>query len=123
MSLTLSRTALIRTGKRIDGEWRPAASSSRYAVSDPAALDVIADAAPGMQFCGEEAFGPVVALFRFSTESEALAAANDTPYGLAAYFYTQNVRRIARVSSRLEAGVVGINEGPLASEAAPVRRR
>lgn len=79
----------------------------------------LADAAPGMQLCGEETFGPVVALFRFSTEDEAIAAANDTPYGLAAYFYTQNVRRIARVSSRLEAGVVGINEGALASEAAP----
>ncbi|AOJ03701.1 NAD-dependent succinate-semialdehyde dehydrogenase [Burkholderia mayonis] len=80
---------------------------------------VLADAAPDMQLCGEETFGPVVALFRFSTEDEAIAAANDTPYGLAAYFYTQNVRRIARVSSRLEAGVVGINEGALASEAAP----
>ncbi len=82
---------------------------------------VLADAAPGMQLCGEETFGPVVALFRFATEEEAIAAAHDTPYGLAAYFYAQDGRRIARVSSRLEAGIVGINEGPPANQAAPMR--
>ncbi|MFP3758049.1 aldehyde dehydrogenase family protein, partial [Cupriavidus sp. SIMBA_020] len=53
------------------------------------------------------------------TEDEAVDAANDTPFGLAAYFYTQDLRRIARVSARLETGLVGINEGALASEAAP----
>ncbi|HDR9226222.1 TPA: aldehyde dehydrogenase family protein, partial [Burkholderia vietnamiensis] len=72
-----------------------------------------------MQLSCEETFGPVAALFRFDTEEQAVDAANDTPFGLAAYFYTQDVRRIARVSARLETGIVGINEGALASEAAP----
>ncbi|MBJ9622070.1 NAD-dependent succinate-semialdehyde dehydrogenase [Burkholderia multivorans] len=80
---------------------------------------VLADATADMQLACEETFGPVVALFRFDTEAQAIDAANDTPYGLAAYFYTQDVRRIARVSARLETGIVGINEGALASEAAP----
>ncbi|MDN7425078.1 NAD-dependent succinate-semialdehyde dehydrogenase [Burkholderia sp. AU45388] len=80
---------------------------------------VLADATADMQLTCEETFGPVAALFRFDTEDEAVDAANDTPFGLAAYFYTQDVRRIARVSARLETGIVGINEGALASEAAP----
>ncbi|OOA68547.1 succinate-semialdehyde dehydrogenase (NADP(+)), partial [Burkholderia cenocepacia] len=80
---------------------------------------VLVDATADMQLTCEETFGPVAALFRFASEDEAVAAANDTPFGLAAYFYTQDVRRIARVSARLETGIVGINEGALASEAAP----
>ncbi|RQS65816.1 NAD-dependent succinate-semialdehyde dehydrogenase [Burkholderia sp. Bp8963] len=80
---------------------------------------VLADATADMQLTCEETFGPVAALFPFDTEHEAVDAANDTPFGLAAYFYTQDVRRIARVSARLETGIVGINEGALASEAAP----
>ncbi|WP_322040406.1 NAD-dependent succinate-semialdehyde dehydrogenase [Burkholderia diffusa] len=80
---------------------------------------VLADATADMQLTCEETFGPVAALFRFDTEDEAVDTANDTPFGLAAYFYTQDVRRIARVSARLETGIVGINEGALASEAAP----
>ncbi|KVD35306.1 NAD-dependent succinate-semialdehyde dehydrogenase [Burkholderia sp. ABCPW 11] len=80
---------------------------------------VLADATRDMQLTCEETFGPVAALFRFASEEEAVDAANDTPFGLAAYFYTQDVRRIARVSARLETGIVGINEGALASEAAP----
>ncbi|WP_322027733.1 NAD-dependent succinate-semialdehyde dehydrogenase [Burkholderia sp. BCC1977] len=80
---------------------------------------VLADANPGMALCGEETFGPVVPLFRFENEAEVVQAANDTPFGLASYFYTQDMRRIERVSQALEAGIVGINEGALASEAAP----
>ncbi|WP_247394248.1 NAD-dependent succinate-semialdehyde dehydrogenase [Ralstonia pseudosolanacearum] len=80
---------------------------------------VLADADPGMALCGEETFGPVVPLFCFTDEAEAVRAANDTPFGLAAYFYSQDVRRIDRVAHALEAGIVGINEGALASEAAP----
>ncbi|WP_197330838.1 NAD-dependent succinate-semialdehyde dehydrogenase [Ralstonia syzygii] len=80
---------------------------------------VLADANPGMALCGEETFGPVVPLFRFTDEAEVVRAANDTPFGLASYFYSQDVRRIDRVSRALEAGIVGINEGALASEAAP----
>ncbi|WP_175671474.1 NAD-dependent succinate-semialdehyde dehydrogenase [Burkholderia ambifaria] len=80
---------------------------------------VLGDATADMQLTCEETFGPIAALFKFDTEDEAVDAANDTPFGLAAYFYTQDVRRIARVSARLETGLVGINEGALASEAAP----
>jgi succinate-semialdehyde dehydrogenase/glutarate-semialdehyde dehydrogenase len=80
---------------------------------------VLADATPEMQLSCEETFGPVVPLFRFDDEAEAIRAANDTPFGLASYFYSQNAKRIDRVSRLLEAGIVGINEGALASEAAP----
>jgi succinate-semialdehyde dehydrogenase/glutarate-semialdehyde dehydrogenase len=67
----------------------------------------------------EETFGPVVPLFRFHDEAEVVQQANDTPFGLAAYFYSRDVRRIWRVADRLETGIVGINEGAFASEAAP----
>ena len=67
----------------------------------------------------EETFGPVAPLTRFTSEDEVIAAANDTPFGLAAYFYSQDVRRIWRVAEALESGIVGINEGALAAEAAP----
>jgi succinate-semialdehyde dehydrogenase / glutarate-semialdehyde dehydrogenase len=80
---------------------------------------VLADATADMLLCGEETFGPVVPLFPFDTEDEVVHAANDTPFGLASYFYSQDLRRINRVSQALEAGIVGINEGALASEAAP----
>jgi succinate-semialdehyde dehydrogenase / glutarate-semialdehyde dehydrogenase len=80
---------------------------------------VLADATPEMQLNGEETFGPVAPLFRFDDEEAAIRAANDTPFGLAAYFYSQDLRRIERVSQQLEAGLVGINEGTLSSEAAP----
>ena len=80
---------------------------------------VLADANHEMLLCGEETFGPVVPLFRFDDEPEAIEAANNTPFGLASYFYSQDLRRIDRVSRALEAGIVGINEGALSSEAAP----
>ncbi|MEZ0603941.1 NAD-dependent succinate-semialdehyde dehydrogenase [Paraburkholderia sp. IW21] len=80
---------------------------------------VLTDAQDGMLVCGEETFGPVAPLFRFDDEAEAVRLANDTPFGLAAYFYTQDVRRIHRVAGQLEAGVIGINEGAVSSEAAP----
>jgi succinate-semialdehyde dehydrogenase / glutarate-semialdehyde dehydrogenase len=80
---------------------------------------VLADATHEMILCGEETFGPVVPLFRFDDEAEAIKAANETPFGLASYFYSQDLRRIDRVSRALEAGIVGINEGALSSEAAP----
>ncbi|WP_043285382.1 NAD-dependent succinate-semialdehyde dehydrogenase [Paraburkholderia oxyphila] len=80
---------------------------------------VLADANEQMVLCCEETFGPVAALFRFDSEGEVIRLANDTPFGLAAYFYTNDVRRIDRVARRLEVGIVGINEGAVASEAAP----
>ncbi|MGQ0835679.1 MAG: NAD-dependent succinate-semialdehyde dehydrogenase [Gammaproteobacteria bacterium] len=80
---------------------------------------VLADATAQMLLSREETFGPVVPVFRFTSEEEAVQAANDTPYGLAAYFYTADPARIWRMASALEAGIVGINEGAFASEAAP----
>ena len=67
----------------------------------------------------EETFGPVAGITRFSTEEEAVRAANDTPYGLAAYFYARDVGRVWRVSEGLEYGIVGINTGFLSTEVAP----
>lgn len=67
----------------------------------------------------DETFGPVAPLFRFETEEEALALANDTPFGLAAYFYARDVGRIFRVSSGLEFGIIGVNEGFISTEVAP----
>lgn len=80
---------------------------------------VLSGATPAMALAHEETFGPVAAVFRFTTEEEVVARANDTPFGLAAYFYTSDVRRIHRLSSALECGMLGINEGALAAEAAP----
>ncbi|WP_114973637.1 NAD-dependent succinate-semialdehyde dehydrogenase [Rhodoferax ferrireducens] len=80
---------------------------------------VIAEANHDMALASEETFGPVVALFRFTGEAEVVALANNTPFGLAAYFYSRDIVRVSRVAERLQAGIVGINEGALASEAAP----
>ena len=67
----------------------------------------------------EETFGPAAALFRFSTEAEAIEMANDTEFGLAAYFYARDVGRIFRVAEALEYGIVGCNEGIISTEVAP----
>lgn len=67
----------------------------------------------------EETFGPVAPLFRFKTEEEAIEMANDTPYGLAAYFYSRDIGRCWRVAEALESGMVGINEGLISTEVAP----
>ena len=67
----------------------------------------------------EETFGPVAPLFRFKTEAEAIAQANDTEFGLAAYFYTRDLGRVWRVAEALENGMVGINEGIISTEVAP----
>jgi succinate-semialdehyde dehydrogenase / glutarate-semialdehyde dehydrogenase len=72
-----------------------------------------------MAIFDNEIFGPVAALMRFDSEEQAIALANDTPFGLAAYFYSQNMGRIWRVAERLEYGMVGINEGGISSEVAP----
>jgi succinate-semialdehyde dehydrogenase/glutarate-semialdehyde dehydrogenase len=80
---------------------------------------VLADVTTDMRVASEETFGPVAPLFRFKTEDEAVAAANATPYGLAAYFYSRDVGRVWRVSQALEAGVIGANEGIVATELAP----
>ncbi|MDM0049831.1 NAD-dependent succinate-semialdehyde dehydrogenase [Variovorax sp. J22R115] len=80
---------------------------------------VLVNADATMECSCEETFGPVVPVTRFDSEAEVVAAANDTPFGLAAYFYSTDVRRISRVTDALESGIVGVNEGALAAEAAP----
>lgn len=80
---------------------------------------VLAGATTAMLLAQEETFGPVVPVFRFASEAEVIKLANDTPYGLAAYFYSKDIARAWRVAGALETGIVGINEGALAAESAP----
>ncbi|MCP3897715.1 NAD-dependent succinate-semialdehyde dehydrogenase [Moraxella sp.] len=80
---------------------------------------ILTDVTPDMRIAGEETFGPVAPLFRFKTEEEAIALANDTPFGLAAYFYSRDLGRVWRVAEALEYGMVGINEGIISTEVAP----
>ncbi|MBW0145888.1 NAD-dependent succinate-semialdehyde dehydrogenase [Marinobacter arenosus] len=80
---------------------------------------VVTGVKPSMRIAQEEIFGPVATVFRFSEESEAIALANDTPFGLAAYFYSRDIGRVWRVAEALEYGMVGINEGLISNEVAP----
>ena len=80
---------------------------------------VLADAHAGMLLANEETFGPVAPLMRFTTEDEALALANATPFGLGAYFFTQNLKRSWRFGEALEFGMVGLNTGIISMEVAP----
>ncbi len=80
---------------------------------------ILTGATPQMEIAREEIFGPVAALFRFADEAEAIRMANDTEYGLAAYFYTRDIGRVMRVAEALEYGIVGINEGIISTEIAP----
>ncbi|MGP4688487.1 NAD-dependent succinate-semialdehyde dehydrogenase [Agrobacterium pusense] len=80
---------------------------------------VLTGATTGMRLASEETFGPVAPLFRFETEEEAIAIANGTPFGLAAYFYTESLRRAWRVGEALEFGMVGLNTGAISTEVAP----
>ena len=80
---------------------------------------VLADVTTDMRLAQEETFGPVAPLFRFSDEAEAIRIANDTPFGLAAYFYTRDLPRAWRVAEALDYGMVGINEGVISTELAP----
>ena len=80
---------------------------------------VLTDVNEDMRVYREEIFGPVAPLFKFKTEEEAIAMANDTEVGLASYFYARDVGRIWRVAEALEYGIVGINEGIISNEMAP----
>ena len=80
---------------------------------------VLADVTPAMKVAREETFGPVAPLFRFDTEAEAVAMANATEFGLAAYFYSRDVARCWRVGEALEYGMVGVNTGLISNEVAP----
>jgi succinate-semialdehyde dehydrogenase/glutarate-semialdehyde dehydrogenase len=80
---------------------------------------ILADVPRDATVFHEETFGPVAPLFRFKTEAEAIELANDTEFGLAAYFYARDVGRIFRVAEALESGIIGINEGIISTEVAP----
>jgi succinate-semialdehyde dehydrogenase/glutarate-semialdehyde dehydrogenase len=80
---------------------------------------VLANVTRDMLVSREETFGPVAPLFKFKTEADAIAQANDTPFGLAAYFYARDLGRVWRVAEALECGIIGINEGIISNEVAP----
>ena len=80
---------------------------------------VLGDVTPSMLVARDETFGPLAPVFRFETEAEAIAMANDTEFGLASYLYTRDLGRAWRVSEALEYGMVGVNEGLISTEVAP----
>jgi succinate-semialdehyde dehydrogenase/glutarate-semialdehyde dehydrogenase len=80
---------------------------------------VLADVTPAMKVAREETFGPLAPLFRFSSDEEVIRLANDTEFGLAAYFYSRDIGRVWRVAEALEYGMVGINTGLISNEVAP----
>ena len=80
---------------------------------------ILTNVTRNMRVFSEEIFGPVAPLFKFETEAEVIEMANDTEFGLAAYFYSRDVGRVYRVSERLEYGIIGVNEGIISNEMAP----
>jgi succinate-semialdehyde dehydrogenase/glutarate-semialdehyde dehydrogenase len=80
---------------------------------------ILANVTRDMMVAREETFGPVAPLFKFTTEADAIAQANDTPFGLAAYFYARDLGRVWRVAEAIECGIIGINEGIISDPVAP----
>lgn len=80
---------------------------------------IVTGISKGMDLCCDEIFGPVAAIYKFADDEELIEMANDTQYGLAAYFYAENIKRIFHVAESLEFGIVGINTGVISTEAAP----
>ena len=105
--------ALAKGAKAIVGGGR---SSLGSAFVEPT---ILTEATRDMRLFSEEIFGPVAPLFKFATEEEAVEMANDTEFGLAAYFYSRDIGRVWRVSESLEYGIVGVNEGSISTEVAP----
>ena len=105
--------ALAKGGRLLLGGHRHALGHSFF---EPT---VIADATTDMIVSTEETFGPLAPLFRFKTDDEAIALANSTEYGLAAYFYSRDIGRVWRVAEGLESGMVGVNTGLISTDVAP----
>ncbi|HEU4843164.1 MAG TPA: NADP-dependent succinate-semialdehyde dehydrogenase [Burkholderiaceae bacterium] len=105
--------ALSKGGRLLAGGKRHALGHSFFQPT------VIADVTSDMLVAKEETFGPLAPLFRFRTDEEVLAMANDTEFGLAAYFYSRDIGRIWRVAEGLESGMVGVNTGLISNEIAP----
>lgn len=110
---TLSKDALSKGAKVLTGGARHPAGPLFYQPT------VISGITAGMEIVREEIFGPVAALMRFETEAEAVALANDTPFGLAAYLFSQNLSRAWRVAEKLDAGMIGVNDGIFSNEVVP----
>ncbi|NLO79614.1 MAG: NAD-dependent succinate-semialdehyde dehydrogenase [Xanthomonadaceae bacterium] len=110
---SLVQDALAKGARLLAGGQRHEAGENFYQPT------LLADVSPDMACFQQEIFGPVMPVTRFSTEEEAIRIANDTPYGLAAYFFTRDVGRMWRVGEALEYGMVGINEGMGGSELIP----
>ena len=104
----------LEKGARIIAQSEAVAEGSQYA--RPV---VLGEATTDMLLASEETFGPVAPLFRFETEEEAIAIANGTPFGLSAYFFTENLKRSWRVAEALEFGMIGLNTGLISTEVAP----
>lgn len=107
------KDALAKGGRLLAGGERHALGGNFFQPT------VIADATEEMKVADEETFGPLAACFRFTSEEEVIERANNTPFGLAAYFYTQNLKRVFRVSEALESGMIGVNESSVSTELAP----
>ncbi len=105
--------AVVKGAKVLTGGRRHALGGTFY---EPT---VLADMTSAMLAAREETFGPVAPLFRFQTDEEAVQLANATEFGLAAYFYSQDVRRVFRVAEALQYGMVGVNTGLISTEVAP----
>lgn len=105
--------ALSKGARLVEGGHRHALGGTFY---EPT---VLRDVVPDMKIAREEIFGPVAPLFLFETEAEAIAMANDTEYGLAAYFFANDLRRVWRVAEKIEYGMVAINSGLLSTAVAP----
>ncbi|MGB5935749.1 MAG: NAD-dependent succinate-semialdehyde dehydrogenase, partial [Ornithinimicrobium sp.] len=109
----LVRDAVDRGADVLTGGHRPTGEGFVYPPT------VLTGVSPDAQMTTEEIFGPVAALTAFDTEDEVVAAANDTPYGLVAYVFTNDLRRAIRVAERIEAGMVGLNQGVVSNPYAP----
>lgn len=105
--------ALAKGGRLLTGGKRHALGHSFF---EPT---VVADVTSEMRVAREETFGPLAPLFRFKTEEEVLALANDTEFGLASYFYARDIGRVWRIAEGLESGMVGVNTGLISNEIAP----
>jgi succinate-semialdehyde dehydrogenase/glutarate-semialdehyde dehydrogenase len=105
---------VLAKGGRLVAGGHPHALGGRY--YEPT---VLADVTPGMRILKEETFGPVAPIVKFTTEEEAIQLANDSEFGLAAYFYSRDLGRVWRVAEAIESGIIGINTGLISTEVAP----
>jgi succinate-semialdehyde dehydrogenase/glutarate-semialdehyde dehydrogenase len=105
--------ALAKGGRLLAGGQRHALGHSFFQPT------IVADVTGDMKVATEESFGPLAPLFRFKTEDDVIAMANNTEFGLASYFYSRDIGRVWRVADALESGMVGVNTGLISNEVAP----